>query len=330
MNPCAYDPKWPETSESEFRVEIDRNTLESLHDVGGFGLEPPPGENASDLDRLLAAMRAHPWLVVPCRRRAKRPSAIAPGDPWLVTNDPGQIREWVGDGNNVGLMAGEAFRLAIIEVDDASGFADLCRVLGPLGTPTVSTARGRAHHYVAWEPGIPGTLIGLHGEVIGEPRRGGVVAGQDPEPQQMAVAPPSYVVDRAKGIDGPYRWADGFDPTAPLPQLPAPWRRYFARMTRPRPPHRPGPPLPADARQALVAAALRQPGARQRGDDVKFQCPGCAALGRDTAQDNARLFTATSRWGCAVFSYGVPGSRDHWRAIGHALGAFASPTGVRR
>ncbi|MGH7393760.1 MAG: hypothetical protein ACREM3_30535, partial [Candidatus Rokuibacteriota bacterium] len=64
------------------------------------------------------------------------------------------------------------------------------------------------------------------------------------------------------------------------------------------------------------AAALQQPGARERGDDVKFQCPQCRAEGHDQHKDNARVF-ANGKWGCAV-------DRAHFRAIGEVLGVYAT------
>jgi hypothetical protein len=276
MNPVTYGEKRLETSEPGFESKNARNTLESLHGFGGFGVEPSEGENASDADRLLAALACHPWRLVWCRSDRKAPFVPIKGAPWIVTDDRHQVRAWLDGGRNVGLVGSEETELAILDIDDPTGFADLVRVLGPLGTPTVHTASGKVHFYVAWEPGIPGTVIGLHGEVIGEPRRGGMVAGAPPR-QQMGICPPS------RYAGGAYRFAPGVDLTAPLPRLPDPWRRYFARMAPPRALPRPGRPLSSGTRDALTAAALRQPGARQRGDDVKFQCPACVALGRDTA-----------------------------------------------
>lgn len=70
------------------------------------------------------------------------------------------------------------------------------------------------------------------------------------------------------------------------------------------------------------AFALAQPGAIDRGDRIKFQCPACLAEGHDAHQDNAVLF-ADGRVGCAV------GGRLHGPAIRQALGAIRdkrSPT----
>jgi hypothetical protein len=131
----------------------------------------------------------------------------------------------------------------------------------------------------------------------------------------MAVCPPSR-------LDGHrYRFLAGVDLTQPLPEIPESWRRYFARFTSPpsAPPYAVDPAAVADR----YRRALQQPGARRRagGTEVKFQCPACAALGRDTARDNARLFHAGA-WGCAVYPKGTPGSLTHWRAIGIALGVL--------
>jgi hypothetical protein len=76
--------------------------------------------------------------------------------------------------------------------------------------------------------------------------------------------------------------------------------------------------------ETLRAAALRQPGARERATGiVKFQCPQCAADGHDVTQDNAGFFP-DGKWGCAYapMSAETDSGRAHWEAIGHALGAF--------
>ena len=66
----------------------------------------------------------------------------------------------------------------------------------------------------------------------------------------------------------------------------------------------------------LREAALRQPGAVERSGIIKFQCPACCADGHDLQEDNAGLFP-DGKWGCANTS-----TREHWDAIGRALGAF--------
>ncbi len=72
----------------------------------------------------------------------------------------------------------------------------------------------------------------------------------------------------------------------------------------------------------LTAAALRQPGARERASGIiKFACPVCVADGHDNHQDNAGLFADLGSWGCA-FAKDTPDGRRHWDAIGRALGAF--------
>jgi hypothetical protein len=67
-------------------------------------------------------------------------------------------------------------------------------------------------------------------------------------------------------------------------------------------------------REHLVTAAKAQPNAKERKDGIKFECPGCVAEGHDTDADNAVLWTATGKWGCAV----RPGHK-HNVAIARAL-----------
>jgi predicted RNA-binding Zn-ribbon protein involved in translation (DUF1610 family) len=105
-----------------------------------------------------------------------------------------------------------------------------------------------------------------------------------------------------------------------LPEIPQRWLTYFAESVKPIA----GPKLvDLAAYEDCFAVALAQPGARLRhgGTEVKFQCPRCAEIGRDTSMDNARLFQ-TGAWGCATHPKGVPGSLEHWEAIGRALGTL--------
>jgi len=81
--------------------------------------------------------------------------------------------------------------------------------------------------------------------------------------------------------------------------------------------------MPATDFATLEAAALRQPGAVRRHIGIKFQCPACAAEGHDAHMDNACLFFATGKWGCAFATDSVLG-RVHRRAIGLALGAYTN------
>jgi hypothetical protein len=122
----------------------------------------------TDLDPLLAGMAAHPeWAAVWLNRHRKTPCVVRKGDTWMLTKHPDAVRDWEEHGFNVGMMTGEAFGLAIIDVDHADAFAALVAALGPLApSPTVVTASGRPHYWMQWEPGIPATLLGLHGEVV--------------------------------------------------------------------------------------------------------------------------------------------------------------------
>lgn len=77
----------------------------------------------------------------------------------------------------------------------------------------------------------------------------------------------------------------------------------------------------AAAADTRLTAALRQPGAVQRDGYVKFACPGCVAEGHDRHQDNAAFFVDAGTWGCA-YAKDTPQGREHWQAIGRALGAL--------
>jgi hypothetical protein len=79
--------------------------------------------------------------------------------------------------------------------------------------------------------------------------------------------------------------------------------------------------MPLSEIDALIQAALVQPGARQRHECIKFECAGCVAEGHDKHQDNASLFTKTGRWGCAVATGDQEASKRHRQAIGRALRA---------
>jgi len=81
----------------------------------------------------------------------------------------------------------------------------------------------------------------------------------------------------------------------------------------------------ADQTERLRAAVLAQPGAVERTEGIKFPCPACREEGHDKAGDNAILFT-NGKWGCAL-AKGTDLGRQHWQAIGEALGAFSHRNG---
>src|SRR5262245_26596719 len=86
----------------------------------------------------------------------------------------------------------------------------------------------------------------------------------------------------------------------------------------------------ADDVERLRQAAMRQPGARERASGmIKFQCPGCREDDHDVHQDNAALFIADRKWGCAYAADASDGRR-HWEAIGRALGAFTHTNGYQQ
>jgi hypothetical protein len=108
-----------------------------------------------------------------------------------------------------------------------------------------------------------------------------------------------------------------------LPALPVAWRAYLLD-TATASAAAIGAQVDADtwdgpSADELLGRALQQPGARQRRNGVKFQCPGCRAEGHDQHQDNA-LVRRDGRWGCAL-------DAEHRYAIGVALGVVV-PDGV--
>jgi Bifunctional DNA primase/polymerase, N-terminal len=243
-------------------------------------------------------VRARGWEVV--RLHGKKPA----GTHWEITKDPTVVSEWLEAGHNVGLVCGQPSGVAALDPDDPLAWADMTDTLGEPGVPWVETGSGKHHYYIAWERDLPAKLV-WEGVIIGEIQRG-------PGLQQV-VMPPSIHPETGRL----YRWL--VDPvTESLRTLPGAWRQYF---------HAPRPTaareLTPAARSDRYTAALSQPGARRRlgGAEVKFACPACRALGRDTAEDNARLLR-DGGFGCAVYPKGTPGSLLHWRAIGIALGVL--------
>jgi hypothetical protein len=266
----------------------------------------------TDLDITFEAIRARGWQAVLLHPRSKVP-AVKEGEHVCPTRDLDAIRHHVDAGGNLALRTHEEVGLVILDADDLGGWDSMVTVLGDLGPSWVKTGSGKSHFYVRWEPNLPGTIT-WRGKRLGECFRG-------PGTQQVLIPPSTHPITGRR-----YVWL--VDPTTePLRPLPEAWRTYFsshAALSRTAPRSGfawaakvGGPPL---ARVEL-AAALAQPGARRRGDRVKFQCAGCRAEGHDAHMDNAIYFIATNTWGCA-FAADTDDGLAHWTAIGRALGAL--------
>jgi hypothetical protein len=259
------------------------------------------GKVPPDLEVTLGAVSARGWRLVLLGSRSKRPRGVT----WTITSDLREIRRHVLAGGNAGLVCGPESGVAVLDFDDLDAAGEMMAGLGRL-PPTALTGSGKGHVYIRHEPGLP-AKIRWRDTVVGEIQRGGVGPDGSPVLQQVVI-PPSW-----HPSGGRYRWLA--DPRASLLSLPEPWRVHLASASPPvRSVVASRRPVSRDA-SALLAAALRSPGARWRGGDIKFQCPGCLAEGHDRHRDNARLF-ANGRWGCAL-------DPSHWRVIGEALGALA-------
>ena len=181
---------------------------------------------------------------------------------------------------------------------------------------SVETGSGNWHCYTQWQPNLPAKLL-WDSHKVGELQRGGT--GPDGTPVwQQVVLPPSVHPTTGRA----YQWR--IDPREPLLLLPETWRTYLLASTDQSPVGDPRGVAVGDGAlpKDLLRRALQQPGARERGSGVKFQCPGCRAEGHDRHMDNA-LVRLDGRWGCAL-------NAEHRRAIGEALGVVlpAIPDGV--
>jgi Bifunctional DNA primase/polymerase, N-terminal len=164
----------------------------------------------TDAERTLTMIERRQVDVVLLAPREKKPPA---GRRWQVTHDRRVAERHLRGAGNLGLVAGEQNRLAILDPDELLCWADMIDSLGQPCAPWVETGRGRLHYYIAWEPGLPAKLV-WHGVIIGEIQRGPGL--------QQAVIPPSTHPDTGR----PYRWL--VDPvTEPLPELPGEWRAYL-------------------------------------------------------------------------------------------------------
>lgn len=246
------------------------------------------------------------WRVILLKARSKEPLPRNGGH-WVARNLT-EVQRHLSEGGNIGIFAGP---LIVLDFDKAGAFAEMCAALGPL-QQWVRTGSGKAHCYTAPALGLPAKLR-WQGEVVGEIQRGAT---------QYVVAPPSV-----HPCGGRYEWL--VDPLATLlPELPEAWLSYLVetetpsyiaqdRRGHPEEEAWSGPPP-----EAILRAALSQPGARSRGGGVKFRCPQCAADGHDRHMDNAKVFS-DGRWGCAY-------DQTHGRAIGVALGVLIAAVEEQR
>ena len=227
----------------------------------------------SDLDTTLALFGDRLVLL-----QGKRP--FQRGWPTL----PAPSAKTVRAHGNVGIRAGDG--LVILDWDRDDLRAAMFAKLGPLPLNVV-TGRGRHHSYVAHRGPLPAT-IEWGGERVGE-----ILATRE----RQACAPPS----RHPDTNRPYQWLGTPEPT----ELPEAWQSHFDgslpgfinasdRRGVPRAEAWDGP-----SAEAIIEAALRQPGARRRsGGHIKARCFGCHLEGHDRHQDNLVVWP-DGRWGCA-------------------------------
>jgi hypothetical protein len=256
---------------------------------------------SADLELTLAAMDLHDWNIVLLEGRLKRPPL---GAPWHVTGDSDIAEAHAIKGGNLGLVCGAlpGSGVAVLDFDDPDAALAMAQKLGALPVAVV-TGSGKAHVYIAHEPGLPAKLR-WQGAIVGELQRG---------PMQQVVLPGSVHPDTG----ALYRWAVNPLEWAP-PTLPVAWRRHLSSDDRPRNPSETvseGFDGALPSASELLSRALSLPGGKRRTTGVKFQCPACRAEGHDKHQDNARV-DLEGKWGCAY----APGDRGHRRAIGEALG----------
>jgi AAA domain/Bifunctional DNA primase/polymerase, N-terminal len=167
----------------------------------------------TDRDLTLEAIPVRHWRIVLLGELRKMPVT----DTWQITDDLATIGRHLEADSNIGLVAGEASGVVIVDNDKPDLFRAMEAALGPLGRPWVRTGSGKDHRYLAWEPGLPAVLM-WQGQRVGEIKRGGTLAAPVHE---QAVMPPSL------HPDGPaYEWL--VDPrTEPLIALPEAWRRHL-------------------------------------------------------------------------------------------------------
>ena len=181
-------------------------------------MRPASATAVTDLDRRLAAMRAHRWEIV--RLRGKKPI----GRHWQVTKDPTEVATWIHGGDNIGLVCHQRTGVAVLDPDELLGWADMIDDLGQPSLPWVITGSGKLHYYIRWEPKLPAKLV-WKGETIGEIQRG--------PGQQQVVLPPSIHPTTRR----PYRWiteslgglVEPIDPGGPLPRIEGLWLAWFYR-----------------------------------------------------------------------------------------------------
>jgi len=245
--------------------------------------------------------------VILLKPRSKEPQPRAGGH-WIASN-LSEVQRHLAEGGNIGICAGP---LIILDFDEPGALAEMSAELCPL-QPWVRTGSGKTHCYATPMAGLPPKIM-WRGARVGEVQR---------LPTQYVVAPPSI-----HPSGGRYEWL--VDPVlTPLPGLPPAWVEYLARGEVPeyiqegdRRGHPEEEAWSGPPPEVILRSAMAQPGARNRGGGIKFQCPQCAADGHDRHMDNAKVFL-DGRWGCAY-------DPTHGRAIGIALGVLVAAVEEQR
>jgi hypothetical protein len=194
------------------RADDLRQTLRTPASPGaetGGAASGSAGPALSSLGQAACSFASRGWLVFPLRRNSKEP-ATRNGLNDAKVELPVIEATWRQHPSlNVGIRCGRESGLIVLDVDGDDGMESLRKIEQARGklplTASVRTPRGGQHFYfqhpgfeVSNSVGWPGPGLDIRGD-------GGYV-----------VAPPSYVLDPAKGIDGSYQ-VDEEAEVAPLP-----------------------------------------------------------------------------------------------------------------
>ncbi len=178
-----------------------------------------------DVYRTASALAAKGIPVFVCAPNAKNP--LTPRGLHDASTDPEVIRGWERryPDANLAVPTGLRSGLFVVDIDrqpERDGLQTLAALEPTLGalpvTLTATTPSGGGHLYFRAPAVALRNSAGKLGPGIDTRGEGGYV-----------LVPPSYVVDREKGYEGPYRWSV----RAPVAELPAAWIEALAPAVRP-------------------------------------------------------------------------------------------------